>query len=243
MRTCLALSLFDFLPARAWSYEAVAVQGGGTIRGTINLQGTPPKVAEVTFSNDLSPQDRAYCSGKQPLAVPFYATDGARHLKDVVVWLDGIQKGKAPPAEVRRLSNTNCRFVPLVQTMTVGEYLQVENHDPILHNTHPIFLGDQSTLFNVALPEQGQKVKKKVRRPGVVKVQCDAGHVWMRAFVHVFDHPYHAVTGADGTYVLADVPPGKYTLKVWHEGAGLLSQEIEVASGAQVVKDFTVEAK
>lgn len=211
------------------------------VRGTVTLKGTPPKAPDVKFPADLGPKDRAFCSAKTPLVPPFYVTDSASHLKDVVVWLEGVKS--APGAStLRSLINADCRFQPHVQAVTVGDELKVENRDPLLHNTHPVYLGDKSTLFNIALPEQGQEVKKKVKKPGVLKVQCDAGHVWMRAFVHVFDHRFHAVTGADGAFVITDVPAGKYTLKAWHEAAGTQSIEVEVAAGP-VQRDLSFEAR
>lgn len=206
------------------------------VRGTVTLKGTPPKPPDVKFPADLDAKDRTFCSAKPQLVPPFYVTDQTAHLKDVVVWLEGV---KATPgtAAPRSLVNGDCRFEPHVQTMTVGEELKVVNKDPLLHNTHPVYLGDKSTLFNIALPEQGQEVKKKVKKPGVLKVQCDAGHVWMRAFVHVFDHPFHAVSGADGSFVITGVPPGKYTLKAWHEAAGTQSIEVEVGRAVELTFD------
>lgn len=215
---------------------------GVAVRGTVTLKGTPPKTPEVKLPADLGEKDRTFCMAKSPLVPPFYVTDSAAHLKDVVVWLEGVKGGPAA-ATPRSLVNADCRFEPHVQAVSVGDELKVVNKDPLLHNTHPVYLGDKSTLFNIALPEQGQEVKKKVKKPGVLKVQCDAGHVWMRAFVHVFDHRFHAVTGADGAFVIANVPPGKYTLKAWHEAAGTLSQDVEVTASGPAQKDLSFDAK
>lgn len=232
--TRIALTLFVLASTAAWAED-------GAVRGTITLKGTPPKQPEVKFPADLGPKDRAFCSGKTPLVPAYYVTDSASHLKDVVVWLEGVKP--TPGASTQRsLVNADCRFQPHVQTMTVGDELLVENRDPLLHNTHPVYLGDKSTLFNIALPEQGQQVKKKVKKAGVLKVQCDAGHAWMRAFAHVFEHRFHAVTGADGAFVISDVPPGKYTLKAWHEAAGTQSMEVEIAAGP-LQRDLSFEAK
>ncbi|MBE2251015.1 MAG: carboxypeptidase regulatory-like domain-containing protein [Myxococcus sp.] len=221
---------------------ALAEDAVGVVRGTVTLKGTPPKAPEVKLPADLAEKDRAFCTAKPSLVPPFYVTDKAAHLKDVVVWLTGV-KGAAGPATPRSLVNADCRFEPHVQAVTVGDELKVVNRDPLLHNTHPVYLGDQSTMFNIALPEQGQEVKKKVKKPGVLKVQCDAGHVWMRAFVHVFDHRFHAVTGADGAFAIADVPPGKYTLNAWHEAAGTQTREVEVTATTPSQSDFSFEVK
>jgi plastocyanin len=235
--TRLALGLLALALA---STGARADEPSGAVRGTITLKGTPPKLPDAKFPADLGAKDRAFCS-KTPLAPPYYVTDPASHLKDVVVWLEGV-KPVPGASTLKSLVNADCRFEPHVQAMTVGDELNVVNRDPLLHNTHPVYLGDKSTLFNIALPEQGQEVKKKVKKAGVLKVQCDAGHVWMRAFVHVFEHRFYAVTGADGAFVIAGVPPGKYTLKAWHEAAGTQEQEVEVAA-APVQRDLSFEAK
>lgn len=237
----LAVALAPALAAAA--YQGGEVAGGGRVRGTITLrEGAHRKPPAVTWPKDLNPADRKFCGGKEPLVPAFYEVDGGR-LADVVVWLEGVTKGKPLAKEQRVLANRDCRFRPHVQTVEVGAELQVENHDPILHNTHPVYLGDKSTLFNIALPERGQMVKKKVRRPGILQVQCDAGHVWMRAFVHAFDHPYHAVTGKDGAFTLGDVPPGRYTLRAWHEAAGTLSREITVPASGEVTAELAFDPK
>jgi hypothetical protein len=74
-----------------------------------------------------------------------------------------------------------------------------------------------------------------------VRFKCDV-HPWMFSYVTVCDHPYFAVTGADGAFKISDVPPGKYTLVAKHRKAGEVSQEIEVAdSGATA--DLVLELK
>jgi len=239
----MAVLAVTLAPALVAAYQGGEVAGGGRVRGTVMLREGPyRKPPPVTWPKDLDPADRKFCGAKEPLVPPFYEVEGGR-LRDVVVWLEGVKQGKPLAKELRVLANRDCRFHPHVQTAEVGAELQVENHDPILHNTHPLYLGDKSTLFNIALPAQGQVTKKKVRRPGVIQVQCDAGHVWMRAFVHAFDHPYHAVTGKDGAFDLGDVPPGRYTLRAWHEAAGTLSQAIVVPASGEATADIAFDPK
>ena len=64
-----------------------------------------------------------------------------------------------------------------------------------------------------------------------LKFKCDV-HPWMFSYVSVFDHPYFAVTGKDGSYKIANVPPGKYTLEISHRKAApigsTVTKEIEV---------------
>jgi hypothetical protein len=108
----------------------------------------------------------------------------------------------------------------------------------VLHNTHG-FLG-KLTVFNVALPNQGQRIAKPLKRTGMVRVECDA-HGWMLGWVYVADNPYHAVSAKDGTFTLTDVPPGSYTLVAWQEYTGAI--EIPVTVKAKEVASVTVELK
>lgn len=74
-----------------------------------------------------------------------------------------------------------------------------------------------------------------------LRFKCDV-HPWMFAWISIFDHPYYAVSGKDGTFKIANVPPGKYKLTAVHRKAGTQSQDLEVkADGAQAT--FTLDAK
>jgi hypothetical protein len=151
-------------------------------------------------------------------------------LRSAVVFIENIDRGKAPDlARVPQIDNRGCQFVPRVQALTVGQTLEIVNSDPILHNTHA-YDGNR-TVFNLALPVQGQRIPKKITAAGVLAVQCDAGHEWMKAWVHAFPHPYHAVTGADGRVVLDDVPAGLFRVTAWHEELGSQTMEVEVVAG------------
>ena len=61
----------------------------------------------------------------------------------------------------------------------------------------------------------------------IIEVVCDV-HGWMKSWVHVVDHPYYCVTNSEGEFVLNDIPPGKYNLKVWHETLGEVESEVVV---------------
>ena len=73
----------------------------------------------------------------------------------------------------------------------------------------------------------------------MMKVVCDT-HAWMLGWVHVFDHPYVAVTNDQGAFSVPDLPAGNYVLKAWHEGGGTKSQEITVpeSRAMRIVLEF-----
>lgn len=243
LRMMSAVCLMLAFPFAALAYETITVKEGGKISGTITLNGKPGKLSEAQFPSDLNAEDRTFCHGKRPLVTPFYVVDDKNRLKNVAVWLEGVTKGKKREKKMGSLVNADCRFLPHVQTLDRGASVMVENHDPILHTTHPIFQETKVTAFNIGMPRKGQKSKKKIRQAGVMKVQCDSGHVWMRAWVHSFKHPYHTVTSSDGAFVIDGVPPGTYTLKIWHESAGTVTRSVKVGPSANVEVNFTMDAK
>ena len=76
----------------------------------------------------------------------------------------------------------------------------------------------------------------------MVEISCDA-HEWMSAYIYVTDHPYAAITGADGSFSMTDVPAGTWSAKVWHENLGEKEAEVTVERGeARVRADITLEA-
>jgi hypothetical protein len=164
-----------------------------------------------------------------------------RGLRYAVVTVDGVRGGKAPERDLTLvLDNHACRFEPHVQVAEVGQWLEIRNSDPILHNADAR-LG-QDTLFNVGLPP-GRRVRKPLVRPGLVAFTCDVRHTWMSAWVAVADHPYHTVTDAYGAYEIRDLPAGRYTVRVWHEELGTLERPTTIEPGATATLDVEYPAR
>lgn len=167
-------------------------------------------------------------------------------LRNVVVFLkDAKFAGKLAPVDGAALDQKGCRYTPHVQALTVGTPLSLLNNDAVLHNVHANDSG--MTVFNIAMPIKGQKLPVPMRKPGLMKLQCDAGHTWMNGWLYVFDHPYFAVTDEAGAFTIKDVPPGEYTVELWHEpadgqGAGVRNTaKIKVADGKPAHLDLTMK--
>jgi len=124
------------------------------------------------------------------------------------VLVERVARGKKPNGDVL-VDNHKCLFVSHVTVVTPGERTRVKNSDPILHNTHG-YLG-RTTVFNLALPNQGQMIDitKRLTKPGVVRVLCDA-HPHMFAWLIVHDSPYYAVTDEHGAFKIDGVPAGTW---------------------------------
>jgi len=218
------------------AYEVVAVTNGGTIEGVVTLSGTAPGEAPIKVSKN---QD--YCG--QTIPDPAYTLDGSGGLANVIVYLKDITKGKAAPAEPLALVNVKCMFSPRAQGAMVSQQVKISSEDTVLHNTHPQNADTNATIFNVALPFKGFSVTKPLPgMPMMIKVKCDA-HEWMHAWIMELDHPYYTTTSAGGHFTIKDVPPGTYTLAVWHEVAGEKSAPVVVAAGQTVKSTITLAAK
>ena len=81
-------------------------------------------------------------------------------------------------------------------------------------------------------------VGRKLKKPGVVKVSCDA-HLWMRSTLYVTSHPYTAITGAEGSFQIQGLPPGTHTLKVWHEVLGEKEVPVTIEPLAKTTADLS----
>jgi hypothetical protein len=225
-------ALIGLIAPAAGAYEESTVPDGGTIKGTVVFNGTIP------MRKIIPTKDMEVCGGMRE--DPEVMIGSGNHVMEAVVYLKDIQKGKqwVKPKKTPELVNHNCRFEPHVQVVPTGMDIAILNSDPVLHNTHGFLI--KSTVFNVAMPKQGMRVERPLKRPGLLRVECDS-HGWMLAWLYVADNPYYAVTGKDGSFTISDVPPGNYTLVVWQEHAG--AKEIPVAVKAKATTTVPVEIK
>mgnify|MGYP003577071653 FL=1 len=206
----------------------------GSIVGEVKFIDEPPKTAAIKVSKD---QD--YCGDTLPNETYLVGSDNA--LKNVVVFIETTSSTVVGnPQKENILNNTGCRYSPRILAMQKGEKLKVKNNDPKLHIPHSYH--EERTVFNLSLPFRGTTIDatSRIRHAGVLKVVCDT-HAWMLAYIHVFDHPYFAVTDERGAFSISNLPAGTYILNAWHEDAGIRSQEITVSESGDVrtVFEFT----
>ena len=139
-----------------------------------------------------------------------------KNFSGVVVWLEPVQGRPALPASaVHTILQKDKRFTPHINVITVGTVVDLPNLDPIFHNAFSNFAGQP---FDTGLYPPGSSQKIRFKRAGIVRVFCNI-HSSMSAVIVVLETPYFATTERTGVFRIADVPPGDYILKVWHERA------------------------
>ena len=159
--------------------------------------------------------------------------------------LEGISgKSTGASATPAVLDQKGCEYVPSILAVQTGQKILVRNSDPVLHNVHDVPAeGTGNKEYNNAQMPNSPELTFTFSKPeNFLKFKCDV-HPWMFAWVSIFDHPYFAVSATDGTFKIANVPPGKYTIKASHRKAGTSTREIEVKEGEPAKADFTLEAK
>jgi len=179
-----------------------------------------------------------------PGALPktkFYVVGANGALADVIVSLKGISgKSAGASAAPATLDQKGALYSPQIIAIQTGQKLIVKNSDPLVHNVHAKPAANPES--NQVQMSGGADLTYTFDKPEpFLKFQCDV-HPWMFAWVSVFDHPYFAVSGADGKFTIKNVPRGKYTLEAAHRKLGTQTAGIEVKDDG-AAQSFTFEAK
>jgi hypothetical protein len=210
----------------------------GAIVGAVRFSGVPPAPRAVSVTSDPA------CVARHPDGLTIAdvrVADG--RLADVFVYVAAGLEDRvfAVPETPVRIDQIGCLFVPRVAGAQAGQPIEFRTQDDTLHNVH----GEPqvSPRWNFGLARPGAERTLRLDGPDVmVPVRCDV-HPWMRLDLGVVPHPYFTVTGDDGAFRLADVPPGTYTVAAWHPKLGRREQTVLVRphADAAIRFEFTAE--
>jgi hypothetical protein len=198
----------------------------GKIVGRVRFEGAEWKPRQL----DLTTPDR-FCinaHGAEGLRSEDFQLGPQGGLKDVIVYVkEGMTGGKwDPPKEPVVLDQLKCQYIPHVAVVQIGQPLLIKSSDNITHNVHGA--AGPNPEFNHAMAGAGELSEKYLKKPEVAKrIYCDV-HNWMVSWLAVLPHPFHAVTGADGSFTIENVPPGLYQIAAWHERPALGEKTVDV---------------
>lgn len=207
---------------------------GGSITGTVTWKGAAPARPMLDRMSD------PVCAAN-PRASEDVVVDKGR-VKDVLVRIKiGTAGTHTAPTTPVVVVQDQCMYGPRVVGVVAGQTLEIRNGDPTFHNVRGNRGG--KVVWNLAQPAQAPALtRSELGQPGdVVDLHCDV-HPWMAAWVAIQDHPYFAVTGADGTFTIKGVPPGSYILEAWHPVLGITSTKVKVKKGKATKATFTLAA-
>ncbi len=233
--------------ADAGAYESATVTDGAAVRGTITFKGTVPPPKEFELRRY---PDREFCgalsdgNGNRLLKEVTLGPDGG--LKDVVVIVEGIERGKPFTFTDAEVEASICQFLPFVTVVGDKRRITVFNRDPVSHDIQG-YAYDQAgvdiVLHRPALHVSGTTdFVQLVKGRKVFTMQCGM-HPYMQNWGYAIDNPYYAVTDLNGSFAIGDLPAGTYHIKAWHPMLGTQERDITVKPNETVSLDWLFEAK
>lgn len=210
----------------------------GKISGKIAFAGKKPVRKRITVDDDDCNKTR---SG--PLFAEDIVVSDKGSLANVLIYVKSGLEGKTfePAAAAVRFDQKGCSFQPHVIALRAKQPLEINNSDQVTHNIHPI--PRENREWNQGQPGGSPPIQREFTKPEVgIPVKCNV-HAWMRSYIHVIDHPYFAVSSEEGTFEIANLPPGEYTIEAWHEKLGQKTAKVTVAASGAVTADFTFQGE
>ena len=205
----------------------------GAIVGYVVYHGTPPKPKPINFGAEKVCAD---LSRGGPALYETLVVNPNSTIKGTLVTIRGKVAGDyAPPSQPAVIDQVGCIFTPHVLGVMVGQEVELRNSDPISHNIRGTPTRNQ-TFNNLFSSKTTSKTKFETPELGI-PIKCDI-HFWMAGYIHVSQHPFFAVTGDDGAFIIPDVPPGDYKLLAWHETLKTQTLPLTVKPGEVTEVEF-----
>ncbi|KAA3604861.1 MAG: hypothetical protein DWQ01_19830 [Planctomycetota bacterium] len=208
------------------------VVAGGTLTGKIVFDGKElPKLGALDMSS--KPDHQEHCMKADDKKERVFLIDAkSKGVANVFVEVRNKATRKMkwkPTGPLGPSDQVHCRFEPHIMVVPVGLEVVFKNSDPFMHNVH--FYCKKNPAANFGIPENGKKAVT-FKSDEKIRVKCDV-HTWMDSWVIATSNPYHALTGADGSFKIEGIEPGTYEIRVWHAGFGGYKQKkVEIAEGA-----------
>jgi plastocyanin len=210
----------------------------GAITGQVKFEGTLPPADLIRMNADR----KCVQGDANPQGSSLVVSDDKSVANAFVYVKDGLDPAYTfdVPATPAELDQKGCLYSPRVLGVRVGQAIEIVNSDPTLHNVHALPMNNRE--FNHGQPKQFSKLSEVFTTPEVmVRFKCDV-HSWMSAWVGVVDHPFFAVTDAAGAFKLPGLPPGSYTVEVWHEKLGRKTTQVTIGPSQTQAISLTLTA-
>lgn len=214
---------------------AYAGPSGGTITGKVTYEGTAARMKPIDMSSEPSCA-RMYAA---PQLAETVVTGAGNSLENVVVYISAGAPDDAAPSTAATFTQKGCRYVPHLLAFQVNQEIKINNEDQTVHNVHP--QPKRNREWNKSQPPGGPPIRESYEQAEFIPVKCNV-HPWMHGTFAVLKNSHFAVTGDGGSFSLANLPPGKYTITAWHESFGEQSQDVTIRGSETKTVNFVFKA-
>jgi plastocyanin len=224
-------------PAAAPAAAPADDANAATVTGKVSFTGAKPAPKTI----DMSANPACVKAQGGPVKSEEVVVNDTGGVKYAFVYVkSGLPDKTYPvPSTPVTLDQKGCMYTPHVVSVMAGQNIEVKNSDPTNHNIHPMPKNNQEWNESQS-PGSEPKLKTFAREEVMIPVKCQI-HPWMRSYVSVLSHPFHAVTGDDGTFTIKGLPPGTYTVTVVHEKLGTMDMPVTVGAKESKTVDFTLK--
>lgn len=218
LSTCALLMLVGQVQANGWG----SIEGQFIVDGSIN-------VAPLLKKGDPTAKDAEVCAAEDIPNDGLAIDPETKGLGSVVIFMRKAPKihpdlVKSEEATVE-FDQKNCRFFPHAMVVRTDQKVVCKSSDSVAHNVHTNPFANSPANFIVQPNDAtGTPVAMPINESLPVKVVCDI-HPWMIAWWVVTDHPYVAITDAQGKFTIQNLPEGEMEFRVWHEKAGYIERK------------------
>ena len=248
----------------AFAYDVMNVDDGGTIKGFVTLKGAPPPPKAY---NLITFPDPEYCGrisdGNGWRLLKDFVVNSRNGLQGVVVVVEGVKAGKPYTLSIPKVEARDCQFRPFTTVVRSEHGIEVVNMDPVMHDIQAyetsVTLGTR-VLFNSPLPFNHQHRRENIHAthdhvPGksmVHQFQLSKGrktfvmqcgfHAYMESWAIAVDNPYYTFTSETGSYEIAGIPPGTYSVQAWHPSVKTEEIQTVIVEPSQTTQtNFTLD--
>jgi tetratricopeptide (TPR) repeat protein len=235
----LAKKLFDqIIP----DYKVITVNDGGILKGRVTLTGPIPRARSFHLVHAPNIEFCARISdGKGHRLLFDFTVSQNRGLKDTVISLTNIKKGKPFPQKMQTFRIDRCRANNYIIGIKNSESILIENTDPIQHEiaTYEVRNVYSDQTSNRPVIAKSSQVRTAFVRPDANEftIKCNL-HPFLQTHGYMVENPYYTVTDANGIFSIANIPPGTYEVVAWHTYIPEIKGRVTITADSETTMDF-----
>jgi plastocyanin len=215
----------------------VRAEDGGSLKGTVKLDGDVPEPG-IKVIPEVNKAD-CKCKGKGVPDESLVVDKATKGLKWAIIRLtppDAVKMPALPKADKSaEIDQQGCTFTPHVIVVPPGTPFDILNPDKITHNIHTLPYDSEDPSKNFAVSDKSIYKGEWLKDADLIEIKCDI-HNWMKGFIVCHDPRLCALSAADGTFEIKNLPAGKYKANIFHEKFGNYRKketfDVDIKAGA-----------